>query len=54
MWPFSKRKRDQELDEEIRAHLAMAAQDRIQRGQAERDAALDARAALLETQGIGE
>ena len=34
IWPwFSRRRRDRELDEEIRAHLAMATQDRIDRGE---------------------
>ncbi len=34
MWPLHRRKRrDEELDEELRAHLAMAARDRIERGE---------------------
>jgi len=33
MWPlFSRRRRDRELEEEIQAHLAMAARDRMERG----------------------
>jgi putative ABC transport system permease protein len=33
-WPlFSRRRRDQSLDEEIEAHLAMATRDRIERGE---------------------
>jgi predicted permease len=32
MWPFSRR-RDRELDEEVRTHLAMAERDRIDRGE---------------------
>src|SRR5258708_40193092 len=30
---FSRRRRNQELDEEIQAHLAMATRDRIERGE---------------------
>jgi len=36
-------RRDAELDEEIRAHLAMAAQDRVARGASADDAAAAAR-----------
>src|SRR5262245_24147015 len=32
-WPSWRRRQDEELDEEIRAHLAMAASDRIERGE---------------------
>jgi predicted permease len=32
MWPF-RRRRDAELDEEVRAHLAMAERDRVERGE---------------------
>src|SRR5438270_2046378 len=35
---FRRRQRDDELDEEIRAHLAMAAKDRVERGEAGVDA----------------
>ncbi len=37
------RKRDRELDEEIRAHLAMAAKDRIERGESPDSAEVNAR-----------
>lgn len=44
MWtPFSRRRRDAELDEEIRSHLAMATRDRIERGEDPRTAELAAR-----------
>ncbi|HYW43117.1 MAG TPA: ABC transporter permease [Bryobacteraceae bacterium] len=44
MWPFSSRRpRGQELDEEIRAHLAMATRDRIERGEEPRTAERAAR-----------
>jgi hypothetical protein len=36
-WPF-RRRREEDLDEEIRAHLAMAQRDRMQRGEAAGDA----------------
>jgi putative ABC transport system permease protein len=38
-----RRKRDQELEEELEAHLAMAARDRIEQGEDPQDAALAAR-----------
>ena len=40
---FSRGRRDDELDEEIQAHLAMAARDRIERGEESRAAELAAR-----------
>jgi hypothetical protein len=40
---FSRKRRDRELEEEIQAHLAMAARDRIERGDAPRDSELAAR-----------
>jgi hypothetical protein len=40
------RRRNQELDEEIRAHLAMAVQDRIARGESPAEAARNARREL--------
>ena len=44
MWPLvSRRCRDQELEEEIQAHLAMAARDRIEQGDAPHAAELAAR-----------
>lgn len=44
MWSmFFRRRRDEELDEEIRAHLAMATRDRIERGEEPRAAGLAAR-----------
>ena len=44
IWPFfSRGRRDRELDEEIRAHLAMAARDRIERGEDPRAAEAAAR-----------
>jgi predicted permease len=44
MWPlFSRRRRDRELEEEIQAHLAMAARDRIERGDTPQSAELAAR-----------
>src|ERR1043166_2816260 len=39
-------RRNQELDEEIRAHLAMAVQDRISRGESPAEAARSARREL--------
>ena len=37
-WPSWRRRQDEELDEEIRAHMAMAVSDRIERGEAVEDA----------------
>jgi len=42
-WPLWRRRRDEELDEEIRAHLAMAARDRVERGEPEDEAQYHAR-----------
>lgn len=43
-WPWpSRRRRDQELDEEIQAHLAMAQRDRVERGETPHAAELAAR-----------
>jgi len=39
-------RRDEELDEEIRAHLAMAARDRLERGETPGDAQQNARREL--------
>ncbi|HZU25875.1 MAG TPA: ABC transporter permease [Bryobacteraceae bacterium] len=44
MW--FRRRRDQDLDDEIRAHLSMAARDRVERGESPEDARLAARAEL--------
>jgi hypothetical protein len=41
--PFRRKDRDQELDEEIRSHLAMALRDRIERGEETQTAELAAR-----------
>jgi predicted permease len=38
MWPFRRRDRRQDLDDEIRAHLAMAERDAIERGQSAAEA----------------
>ncbi|HLB89206.1 MAG TPA: permease prefix domain 1-containing protein, partial [Terriglobales bacterium] len=35
---FGKRKRDKELDEEVRSHLDMAARERVERGEAGEEA----------------
>jgi predicted permease len=44
MWPlFSRRRRDRELEEEIQAHLAMAARDRMEQGNTAHAAELAAR-----------
>lgn len=44
IWPLSSRRRkDRELDEEIRAHLAMAIRDRIERGEDPQEAEWAAR-----------
>ena len=40
---FHRKRSDQELDEELQAHLAMATRDRIERGEDPRAAALAAR-----------
>jgi hypothetical protein len=40
---FRRKRSDQELDEEIQAHLAMATRDRVERGEAPRAAAMAAR-----------
>lgn len=37
-WPWNRRAREQELDEEIGAHLRMAIQDRIESGESNREA----------------
>jgi hypothetical protein len=37
-WPTWRRRQDDEIDEEIRAHLAMAVRDRIERGESIDDA----------------
>jgi hypothetical protein len=37
-WPTWRRRQDDELDEEIRAHLAMAVRDRVERGESIDDA----------------
>jgi predicted permease len=42
-WPFRKRKQEEELNEELRNHLAMAAGDRVERGEAAQDAERGAR-----------
>jgi putative ABC transport system permease protein len=41
--PLWRRRRDEELDEEIRAHLAMAVRDRVERGESEDEAQYRAR-----------
>ena len=43
MFPWSRRRRDRELDEELRAHLSMAVEERVVRGQSRRDAEAAAR-----------
>src|SRR5271157_2572722 len=44
MWPLiARRRRDRELEEEIQAHLAMAARDRIEQGDTPHAAELAAR-----------
>jgi hypothetical protein len=43
MWPFRRRDRRQELDDEIRTHLEMAERDAIERGQSAADARARAR-----------
>ncbi len=43
LWGFRRRKRDRELEEEIRAHLAMAERDRIERGESHAEARLAVR-----------
>jgi hypothetical protein len=44
LWPlFNRGRRDRELDEEIRAHLAMATSDRVERGEDSQAAELAAR-----------
>ena len=35
-WLFHRRRREEELDEEVQAHLRMAAQERIQQGESPR------------------
>ena len=35
---FGRREREKELDEEVRTHLEMAAKDRVERGEAAREA----------------
>ena len=45
-WLRRRRQRDQELDEEIRVHLAMAIRERIERGEAPAEAAMNARREL--------
>src|SRR5205807_9154415 len=40
---FDKRKRDKELDEEVRSHLHMAARERVERGEAGEEAERAAR-----------
>jgi hypothetical protein len=40
---FRRRRRDEDLDDEIRAHLAMAARERMARGETAADAAAGAR-----------
>src|SRR6266850_6737786 len=42
-WPSWRRRQDDELDEEIRAHLAMAVRDRVERGESIDDARAHAR-----------
>jgi predicted permease len=37
-WPSWRRRQDEELDEEIRAHMAMAVRDRVERGEPVEDA----------------
>ena len=37
-WLFRRRQREEELDEEVRAHLRMAAQDRMEQGETARQA----------------
>ena len=37
-WRFWRNQKDDDLDEEVRAHLAMAANDRIERGESPNDA----------------
>src|SRR5215469_7828875 len=49
-----RRRRDQELNEEIEAHLAMAAQDRVERGEEPQEAAAAARRELGNRTGILE
>ena len=43
-WPLWRRRQDEELDEEVRAHMAMAVRDRLERGEAVEDAERRARA----------
>src|SRR5438132_1019072 len=40
---FYRREMDAELDEEIRSHLSMAQRDRVDRGESESDASINAR-----------
>ena len=40
---FHRREMDAELDEEIRSHLSMAQRDRVDRGESEPDASINAR-----------
>lgn len=51
---FCRRRRDRELDEEIQAHLKMAAQDRIERGEQPQAAELAARREFGNRTLIGE
>lgn len=43
LWLFRRGRREQDLEEEIEAHLAMAARERIERGEDPREAGLAAR-----------
>jgi len=43
MLPWRRRRRDRELDEELRAHLRMAVEERVARGESRRDAEAAAR-----------
>ena len=42
---FGRRKQEKELEEEVRTHLEMAAKDRVERGQASKEAERSARRA---------
>ena len=51
---FSRRRRDEELDDEIRTHLSMAIQDRVARGESRHDAERAARRATMQSSRHGE
>jgi hypothetical protein len=39
-WPWNRRRREQELDEEIEAHFRMALQDRLDSGESCQEASI--------------